>query len=162
MMKSMSKVGGLSFEYTNHCIRKTCVSSLDSFGFSGKDIMSVTGHRNEVSLQPYLGKPSMAKKHQISNALHAYGHPSLQLDSCADDSHSGLAGLSQIAGAGRDITDENRRCTLSSSQSLVCVESHSQHPVFVSQLAGEVAQIAEQRGHVSEALGPPPPVISSY
>ena len=72
MMKTMSKLGGLSKTYTNHCIRKTTVTALDNAGFEAKDIMSVTGHTNVASLDPYLGRPSMQKKKRMSDALSEY------------------------------------------------------------------------------------------
>ena len=79
-MKRMSEVGELSKVYTNHCIRRTCVGALDSVGYKAQDIMTVTGHRHSGSLTPYLGKPSLDRKHAISESLHAYGQEKNQLD----------------------------------------------------------------------------------
>ena len=53
-MKKMSELGGLSQIYTNHCIRKTTVTTLDKNGFQPKDIMTVTGHRSVAALMPYM------------------------------------------------------------------------------------------------------------
>ena len=69
MMKKMSEIGNLSKVYTNHCIRRTVVSSLDDFGFQDKDIMTVTGHKYAASLGPYLGQPSLKRKQQMSMCL---------------------------------------------------------------------------------------------
>ncbi len=72
-MKSMSEKGGLSKIYTNHSIRKTCITALAEAGYEAKDIMAVTGHRNVASLDPYLSEPSIKRKKGMSNALFAYG-----------------------------------------------------------------------------------------
>ncbi len=78
-MKKMSDKGHLSKPYTNHCIRRTCVSTLDASGYSTHEIMSVTGHKNVSSLAPYIGKPDMSRKRAISASLHAYGRQQVQL-----------------------------------------------------------------------------------
>ncbi len=78
-MKKMSALGNLSKPYTNHCIRRTCISTLDARGYKPKDIMSVTGHKNQSSLYPYMDKPCMTKKHVMSTDLHGFGRQDLQL-----------------------------------------------------------------------------------
>ena len=78
-MQKMSKVGNLLDTYTNHCIQRTVVATLDVDGYMAKDIMSVTGYKNQNSLAPYMGKPTLAKKLKMSNALHRYGNNSPQL-----------------------------------------------------------------------------------
>jgi hypothetical protein len=72
LMKQISKVGGLSREYTNHCLRKTCVTALDEAGYEAKDIMAMTGHKHVSSLEPYLSITSMSKKKSMSEAIHQY------------------------------------------------------------------------------------------
>jgi integrase len=72
MMKKMSQVGGLSKGYTNHCLRKTCVTALNEAGYEAKDIMSMTGHKHVSSLEPYLNATSMSKKKSMSEAIHQY------------------------------------------------------------------------------------------
>ena len=37
-MRSMSQVGNLSREYTNHCIQKTCYMACGNTGYKAKDI----------------------------------------------------------------------------------------------------------------------------
>ena len=61
MMKTMSWLK-LSQEYTNHCIRKYCLTTLADVRFKAKDIMTITGHRNVSSLEPYLGCPSVKRQ----------------------------------------------------------------------------------------------------
>ena len=73
MMVKMTELGKLSQHYTNHCIRKTCVTALADSGFEAKDIMTVTGHKNVQSLDPYLGKASDKRKKSMSDALSRYG-----------------------------------------------------------------------------------------
>ena len=48
MMKTISSDAGLSQIYTNHCIRATCISTLDNNGFVASHIMSITGHKSEI------------------------------------------------------------------------------------------------------------------
>lgn len=52
-MKNLSKSANLSREYTNHCIRSTCITLLDYCGFQTRHIKIISGHRNEASLSSY-------------------------------------------------------------------------------------------------------------
>ncbi|XP_038045512.1 uncharacterized protein LOC119720063 [Patiria miniata] len=67
-MKIISTKAGCSKVYTNHCLRATCVTVLDSAGFASRDIMSVSGHHSEQSIKHY-SKTSDDKKKQMSAAL---------------------------------------------------------------------------------------------
>ena len=40
-MKNISTAAGCSKVYTNHCLRATCVTTLDQAGFQSRDIMAV-------------------------------------------------------------------------------------------------------------------------
>jgi len=51
-MKNIAREGGLDVT-SNNSIRKTTVKKLKKAGASSKDIMAVTGHRNEQSLADY-------------------------------------------------------------------------------------------------------------
>ena len=53
MMKTISSDAGLSQIYTNHCIRATCITTLDNNGFEARHIMSITGHKSETSIRAY-------------------------------------------------------------------------------------------------------------
>lgn len=68
-MKKISKRLCLSSLYTNHCIRATCVTEMARGGFEARQIMKVTGHRSEVSLQTYDQDNSSSKKKDISAYL---------------------------------------------------------------------------------------------
>ena len=85
-MKNIAKEGELdvtSKNFTNHSVRKTTVKKLKKAGASSRDIMAITGHRNEQSLADYddldlddhlhLGEILSGKKHS-SNALVAANH----------------------------------------------------------------------------------------
>ena len=68
MMKTISLEAGLSQLYTNHCIRATCVTTLDDNGFEARHIMSVTGHKSESSIRAYT-KTKLGTKRKMANAL---------------------------------------------------------------------------------------------
>ena len=68
MMKTISVDAGLSQIYTNHCIRATCITTLDEVGFPARHIMSVSGHRSEASVRSY-SKTKIGTKRRISDAL---------------------------------------------------------------------------------------------
>lgn len=52
-MSMISQNAGLSVIYTNHCVRSTTVTTLRNEGISALDIMSVTGHKCEASINHY-------------------------------------------------------------------------------------------------------------
>ena len=77
-LKDISQKAGCSKVYTNHCIRATCISSLDSAGFESRDIMTVSGHRSASSLKHY-SKTSDARKKEMSQQLsHQLGQRQVQ------------------------------------------------------------------------------------
>ena len=53
MMKIISQEANLSIVYTNHSIRATSVVILDQAGLEARDVMTVSGHRSEKSIQQY-------------------------------------------------------------------------------------------------------------
>lgn len=67
-MKTLSQQAGLSRVYTNHCLRATCVTTLDSVGFEARHIMGVSGHKAETSIRNY-SRVDEAKKREMSMAL---------------------------------------------------------------------------------------------
>ena len=69
-MKVISTGAKCSKVYTNHCLRATCVSTLEDAGFANRDIMSVSGHHGEQSIKHY-STTSDAKKKQMSKVLAA-------------------------------------------------------------------------------------------
>ena len=68
-MKTMSKKADLSKMYTNHCIRNTVITALDSKRFEAHHITAVPGHKSENTIKSYSTKCSNIKKRQISDAL---------------------------------------------------------------------------------------------
>lgn len=69
MMKTISEDARLSFVYTNHCLRATCVTQLHNKGFSISDIQTVTGHKRPDSVQRYIKQIGSEKKRKLSHAL---------------------------------------------------------------------------------------------
>ena len=77
--QSKNKIGGLltklstdaklSKNYTNHCVRATCVTLLDRSGFEARHIMTVSGHKKVESIQSYANVTSNAKKREMSESL---------------------------------------------------------------------------------------------
>lgn len=89
-MKKIAKEGGLdvtSKNFTNHSVRKTTVKKLKKAGASSRDIMAITGHRNEQSLADYddldlddhlhLGEILSGRKHTSSALVAANHHQTL-------------------------------------------------------------------------------------
>lgn len=70
MMKVISKEAELSRVYTNHSIRATTISILNSNGVEGRDIVALSGHRSITSLQSYC-KTSNDRKRAMSQMLSA-------------------------------------------------------------------------------------------
>jgi hypothetical protein len=69
MMSEISKISKLSKKYTNHCIRATAITALDQARFAPRHIMSVSGHRSEVSIKNYSRKTSTDQKRKMSETL---------------------------------------------------------------------------------------------
>ena len=69
MMKDISKAAALSKIYTNHCVRATSITLWSNAGFTNRHIMSISGHRNEQSLQHYNRRPSTSQLKRCSEVL---------------------------------------------------------------------------------------------
>ncbi|VDI35764.1 Hypothetical predicted protein [Mytilus galloprovincialis] len=69
MMPRISNEAGLSYRYTNHCIKATVGTGLKRAGVDDLTIMSVTGHRNIKSLESYVAGPSDAQRRALSSTL---------------------------------------------------------------------------------------------
>ena len=89
-MKTLSKEIGLSKEYTNHCLRATCVTTLSNLGFNEREIMSITGHQSEYSLKHYTRVGSPQKK-KLSEALSNFASTSSDVMETVDQSASASA-----------------------------------------------------------------------
>ena len=68
-MKNLSNAAKLSTTYTNHCIRASTVTELDTQGFEARHIMAVSGHKSENSIKNYSSVCPDNKKEQMSDAL---------------------------------------------------------------------------------------------
>ena len=73
MMKNISLAAELSRVYTNHSLRATSCTVLAGKGYKSRDICSVTGHRNETSIAPYVRRTPMEKRIEMSGTLHSHG-----------------------------------------------------------------------------------------
>ena len=70
MMKGISQDADLSQVYTNHCVRATTITMLSHAGVEAREIMRISGHRNEQSIRSYNTDSSEAQKRQYSGILH--------------------------------------------------------------------------------------------
>ena len=69
MMKVISGEAELSRVYTNHCIRATAITLWSHAGLNDRQIMAISGHRNEASLRSYSNRPSTAQLQTCSDVL---------------------------------------------------------------------------------------------
>ena len=56
LMSVLSKKASLSKKYTNHCVRVTGINLMHESGMSKTDIASITGHKDERSVERYIRK----------------------------------------------------------------------------------------------------------
>lgn len=68
-MKDISSAAGLSRIYTNHSVRATAITLWANAGLTNREIMAISGHRNESSLQNYHNMPSVQQLRKCSNVL---------------------------------------------------------------------------------------------
>ena len=81
MMKDISAAAGLSTIYTNHCVRATSITLWSNAGLTNRHIMSISGHRNEQSLQHYSHRPSTSQLKRCSQVLsEPLGNKTVQSD----------------------------------------------------------------------------------
>ena len=81
LMKHISTAAGLSKIYTNHCVRATSIALWSNAGLTNRHIMSISGHRNEQSLQHYNHRPSTSQLKHCSEVLsEALGNETGQSD----------------------------------------------------------------------------------
>ena len=87
LMPKISKAGGLSKVYTNHCIRATAVTVLSNSGVDDMDIISVSGHKNVQSLLPYKQSVSDEKRKCMSSTLALFGKKLSEPDENKENMH---------------------------------------------------------------------------
>ncbi|OPL21164.1 hypothetical protein AM593_00545, partial [Mytilus galloprovincialis] len=95
----------LSREYTNHCIRSTCITLLDYSGFQSRHIKTISGHRNEASLSSNCYDTSDKQKKIMSDALSKCTYGTLQ----QTESRSVTISLSQENTVSTFTSDENEQ-----------------------------------------------------
>ena len=73
MMKNISSEAGLS--QTNHSVRATAITLWANSGLTNREIMAISGHRNESSLHSYYSIPLVKQLRRCSDVLcTALGH----------------------------------------------------------------------------------------
>ena len=81
VMKELSIQVGLIGSYTNHSIRSTPITALDSHDVEARHTQAVSGHKSESTIKTYAKKCSSSKKHQMLGILSldksSYTPPSL-------------------------------------------------------------------------------------
>ena len=68
-MKDISSAAGLSRIYTKHSVRATTITLWANAGLTNREIMAISGHRNESSLQNYHNMSSVQQLRKCSNVL---------------------------------------------------------------------------------------------
>ena len=68
-MKDISKLLNLSQTYTNHSIRTTSINTMSANGLEARQIVRVSGHKNESSISNYVHDNTVAQKRKISEIL---------------------------------------------------------------------------------------------
>jgi len=69
-MKQISQDAELSRGYTNQCVgRATSITVLDSFGYSPSEIIALSRHHDEKSVEPYLHNGTMTKKRHMVETM---------------------------------------------------------------------------------------------
>ena len=72
------RAAGLSFVYTNHCIRGTTATGMKKNGHTLEEIAHVLKHKNLESLEHYLDAPTMKDRENYSKCLFKYTNPDQQ------------------------------------------------------------------------------------
>lgn len=68
-MKDISSTARLSRIYTNNSVRATAITLWENAGLTNQEIMAISSHRNESSLQNYHNMPSVQQFRKCSNIL---------------------------------------------------------------------------------------------
>ena len=68
-MKKLSEEANLESSYTNHSIRATCISKLDTHGFEARHITAISSHKSESTIREYSVKCPENKRKQMFDAL---------------------------------------------------------------------------------------------
>ena len=75
MMKNISSDASLSHIFTNHSVRATAINLWANSGLTNREILAISGHRNESNVQSYHSIPSVKQLRRCSEVLcKAVGH----------------------------------------------------------------------------------------
>ena len=69
MMREISQEAQLSRIYTNHSLRATAITLWSQASISSRQIMAISGHRNEQSLKHYNDRPSENQLQECNNVI---------------------------------------------------------------------------------------------
>ena len=59
LMKEISAEAGLYRTYTNHSVTATAITMWANAGVKDREVVAISGHRNEASLRRYQNQPSV-------------------------------------------------------------------------------------------------------
>ena len=70
-MKNLTKDAKLdgTIGYTNHSIRSSCITTLDTSGFGARHITAISSHKNESTIKTYSAKCPENKRKEMYQAL---------------------------------------------------------------------------------------------
>jgi hypothetical protein len=90
LMSGISIAAKLSKKYTNHSIRATSVTLLDTENFDARHIMALSGHKSETSIRSYASRVRDSKRREMSLALskHQLDPPTVTPDKNEAFSHN--------------------------------------------------------------------------
>ena len=72
MMGKLSTAANLSKEYTNHCLRSTCITVLDGANIASRHIQAISRHASEKSIASYSTYLPESKSREIASHMMAY------------------------------------------------------------------------------------------
>lgn len=122
-LSQISKEAGLSRIYTNHCLRATSITTLSQAGFEARHIRTISGHKNDASLDSYVRETSTNMKRAMSEALSSVSGGSAEKRPCLTSQHlescsqQRISGNNDVLEASFDITpmfEGDRNVTTSS------------------------------------------------
>lgn len=88
-LPDLCKLAGCSKRYTAHCLRATTIQAMSDAGIETRQIMYMSGHRNESSVRSYSRDCSTSQKHVLSSILSATASGN-DVTSIPNDNHFSL------------------------------------------------------------------------
>lgn len=93
MLPRLCKQAGTQQKYSNHCLRSTTIQKLSDAGLDTRQIMTVSGHKCETSLQSYW-RPNQEDRRKWSNILATQTHT--HYTTAPPESRSGIPDATQF------------------------------------------------------------------